>query len=278
MDNPSTDYIDVILQVIANSVSTSIVLLIVAFLARNWIRKRIQSAIQHEYDVKLEKYKSELKNQNDIIIENLKSENMRIQNFQNHSVISMIDIMKITHEKKIDAIESVWNTIAALNVPEVINLYDVIGESSHSEFFDNPKVSRTREGLEALLLSDERLEMISDINKARPFIGEHVYSLSIALHRLVIKLGFMYHKMTRDEEVKWWEDSFAVSLIDKIFNEKELETLHVLPMYKFDYIRKKLETRIISAIDNTLKGKDVSDEVMDRIKGLIEVFEKEPLS
>lgn len=45
----------------------------VIFLGKSWITQRLKSAIQHEYDQKLETHKAQLKAQSDIEIEKLKS-------------------------------------------------------------------------------------------------------------------------------------------------------------------------------------------------------------
>ncbi|MCU8291257.1 DUF3265 domain-containing protein [Vibrio vulnificus] len=51
---------ETILISLFSSVTTASVLSLVAYLCRNWLIERLKASIKHEYDVKLENYKSEI--------------------------------------------------------------------------------------------------------------------------------------------------------------------------------------------------------------------------
>lgn len=59
--------------VMASSTGSVALLSIVGWLSRDWISNRLKSAIQHEYDCKLEVYKSQIKSESDVTLERIKN-------------------------------------------------------------------------------------------------------------------------------------------------------------------------------------------------------------
>jgi hypothetical protein len=60
--------------IITSSASSVVLLGIVGWLTREWISTRLKSAIQHEYDYKLEAHKTQLKAESDVTLERLKND------------------------------------------------------------------------------------------------------------------------------------------------------------------------------------------------------------
>jgi len=63
---------DLLISVVSSTVLSGLLAGALIFLARTWITQRLQKAIQHEYDQKLEAYKAQLKAQNQIELERLR--------------------------------------------------------------------------------------------------------------------------------------------------------------------------------------------------------------
>ena len=63
-----------ILTILTSGVVSAAVTALLIFFVKTWISERIKSAIQHEYDQKLEAYKAQLKAESDSVIEKLKSQ------------------------------------------------------------------------------------------------------------------------------------------------------------------------------------------------------------
>jgi hypothetical protein len=85
------------------------------FLARNWITVRLKSAIQHEYDQKLETHKASLKAENEISIEKLKAQ-LQITNVRfSHIFVKQAEVIAITFEKIIPLIDKTNSYIEAVH-------------------------------------------------------------------------------------------------------------------------------------------------------------------
>lgn len=65
---------DFITFLLGSITASSAVALLVGWIFRNWISVRLQRAIQHEYDQKLEVHKARLKSESDVELERLRSE------------------------------------------------------------------------------------------------------------------------------------------------------------------------------------------------------------
>lgn len=65
---------DLVVRIIFSSIGSAVLLAALAWLFRSWIKARLENSIKHEYSLKLEKYKNELKENTDKEILELKNQ------------------------------------------------------------------------------------------------------------------------------------------------------------------------------------------------------------
>ena len=76
------------------------------FLAKSWLSERLKQSIQHEYSEKLESFKVQLRAENDIAMEKLKT-----------ATNVYLETKKLGHHKILDAIDSLSTCIFTIDKP-----------------------------------------------------------------------------------------------------------------------------------------------------------------
>jgi hypothetical protein len=152
------------------------------FLAKSWISERLRNAIEHEYKMKLETYKHQLRSEHDVAIERLRADVARDQALQSVVASSFSEGQRAAHERRLNAVEVIWKALVGMRdqLPIVIEVLDVLTPDKYHQVLGNPDIRK-----EINEMSEEGLAEISgkgtrEAEMARPFYGEYIYSLFCA--------------------------------------------------------------------------------------------------
>jgi hypothetical protein len=98
------DFQDFLLYILFSGVLSTLLASIVLWLGRTWISERLRQSIKSEYEAKLESHKAQLKAQNDVELERLRSElNLRATEHQ-------VTFSRL-HEKRADVIAQTYSLL-----------------------------------------------------------------------------------------------------------------------------------------------------------------------
>jgi hypothetical protein len=159
------------MDIVYTTISSSVVLAVLAFLLRNLIQTRLTNAVKHEYDDKLENIKSKLKADNDVLVSELAHlsnaklqrniEARKIKQEYYHMFLEAVSI-RFSHLKKMgtedailankrfcievnrlplyasqDIVELVSDFAGGGKAPEFTDLYELIREDLCSDTYDS---------------------------------------------------------------------------------------------------------------------------------------------
>jgi hypothetical protein len=146
------------------SFAVSIGLPATGFIARNWIKARIEKGVQHRFDVKIEEVRADLRKSEETLKSELRDKEAEIATLRNSVLAGSASRQALLDKRRFEAIEKVWasvnehgsklsyisSVVATLkynefaqkaNEPKMQQLYSVIGTPSVPEPSDMPLVA-----------------------------------------------------------------------------------------------------------------------------------------
>lgn len=242
---------------LTNFAASALVSGAVTFMLKGWFTTRLENGIRHEYDLKLERARTE----NASELENLRSELQRQKSMLEFAHKSLSESSAPLAQRRLVAIENVWRTLQAFDktIPaELLPLLD------YSELYPGMTLApdNTRSVISALtemggLLSASALE--------RPFVGEYFWSMVFAYQTIIIRV--ITHATLKPEESTnsgWLREEVTRNLIARLFGEPLLGTLDGTPMARFAAFRSAGIQRLAEAARIAASGHGETEELLAR--------------
>jgi len=180
-----------------------------------------------------------IKNKYDSKIENLKSELSISQSILANSLANQTEGIRVTHEKRLKAIDFYWEDILALEeFIQPLNYFDPIINAKEVEKINKIKPDipeKFKETIEQAfneLQSDKMLITANifkkEIEKLRPYIGEELWLLRyfyfLFLGRIVYLYETNYNKGLNLEH--WMKDEYLKKTLKSILSEEEIKFIY----------------------------------------------------
>lgn len=236
---------------VLSSVAVSSFLLIGAtWLLRSWITERLKNAIKHEYDREIESYKSML-----ALVYSATAEGQ-----------------KAAIEARMRAFDRIWKAMLALknNTGGATLFLDILTIEEYKAL-KNHKDSLAIVGE----LDDERIKKLLpdvDIEEARPYVGEIVWSYFFAYQAFIMRLVLLAKWSTsRDEDkINWHQDTQIRRLLAAAMTSEELSKLDSLQIGKIDFARRAIEMKVLNAWHKLISGAEFGEEALKHSQKLLE--------
>jgi hypothetical protein len=194
------------------------------WLAKKRIATGIENSIKNEYDSK---------------IENLKSELSISQSILSNSLINQTEGIKVTHEKRLNAIDFVWEDILKLeDFIRPLNYFDPITLANEVEKINKIKSELPESFQETIseafesLQSDKMLITATvhkkEIEKLRPYIGEKIWLLRFFYFAFLGRIVHLYETdYNKGLNLKhWMKDKLVLENLKTILSNEEIEFIY----------------------------------------------------
>ena len=188
------------------------------WLTKEWIADRLKSAIQHEYNQKLEAHKSKLASENAITIEQLKT-----------ATSSLIETKKIGHNRILQSIDELWQAILLIDqsTPSAVSLLDFLTDHEYPSIFEQQNQFHGQVAELNHQLVQTGLHVTREFEKQRPYIGEQLWALFFSYRAIKGRLAFLIMN-DRDHGTRTlWRDDPGI----RQHLEANLSTKHVNQIY-----------------------------------------------
>jgi hypothetical protein len=194
-----------------------------------WLMKKriavgIENSIKSKYDNK---------------IENLKSELSISQSILTNSLANQTEGIKVTHEKRLKAIDFIWEDILKLQeFIQPLNYFDPITLGSEIERINKIKSDLPEEFKETIsqafkdLKSDKMLITATvhkkEIEKLRPYIGEKLWLLRYFYFAFIGRIVHLYENdYNKGLNLKhWMKDEFLKKNLENILSNDEIKFIY----------------------------------------------------
>lgn len=241
-------------DLLSTAAVTAALLVAVAWLLRSSITERLKNAVKHEYDREIESYKSVL---------------MLI-----HSATAAGQ--KAAIEARMRAFDRIWKAMLALknNTGNITMFLDILTVEeyktlkNHDDFvaiigtLDNVKIQK--------MMPD------SNIEEARPYVGEAVWSYFFVYQALCIRIVVLaWLSMSKDEDkINWHRDAGTCGLLAAALTPEELARLDALQIGKIDYVRRTIEMKVLKSWHRIISGAEFGNEALTHAQTILEAVNK----
>lgn len=149
----------------------TVVVLVIGWLLRNIIATRLTHSVKHEFDMKLEKLKAELKTKEEVFTADLRAKENELAALRGGAMSAIASRQMAIDKRRLKAIDQLWdafNKLAPLrNMAEILAQYDFDAAAKVAE--SNPKLRQAFEMLSQL--ADPAKIDFGKPHKARPFVS-----------------------------------------------------------------------------------------------------------
>lgn len=204
---------------------------VVFLLARHYLLEKIRASVQHEYDVKLESYRDELKRESDVGLEKIRRFNTEQIAAQQVAFQAFQSSHGAAFERRLKAIEVIWEAFIYVsnNGPPVLTWVDVHLESEYS------KLLSSRTGNLIQQLSDGDVMKLVDGTKgaelARPFAKDQLYAILFVYRAIVGRIIVLLMEGQKKGSVPFWpRDPVIKQHLQVLLSPQELQQFEKRPV------------------------------------------------
>lgn len=232
------------------SVSTAGLMAFVLFLFRNLIITRLKGAVEHEYNSKIEKIKTE----NSIYVEEIKASLSHQATLLSLSHKSLGEYAMPFHIKRLEESAKLWNGFLKIDnsLPGVIvGLVDVLLPNEYA-----PALER---GTIWLVSSDDLMKGIDEtmsFESSRPFVGEYLWNFFFAYRAFIIRVGIHYSKdfLKNKTVTAWFDDKKTMEILSSILDPSEMELVQQSSIGKLNLTQRMCRAKFAIAVGVAASG------------------------
>ena len=163
--------------IILNTSFSVVAIGLIVWFAREWISARLKTVIQHEHDIQLETYKSQLKTESEKSILELQNEIQKQTTLYQTAIASFSEGQKSIMERKLDSVEKLWLGVVKLRgvIPPAISVIDVLRDDEvKNETFQ--EIKKLMWNVEDYKKKVDSVDFVS-IEMRRPYFGEYLWAI-----------------------------------------------------------------------------------------------------
>jgi len=224
------------------------------WLFKEWLSARLKGSIKHEYDRKLEAFKTALKTEQEMAVLDIKTAVAREAAFHAAAHASFAEGQKASMERKLSAVDRLWSCVLQLraSLPPVLAVMDVMTVDEYT-------VAKDHRDLRALTteLTPEKLAALvpKSVEEARPYVGEYLWAVFFSYQTVLIRILLLLHLGRTDaEKIEWHKDTGTRNLIEAVLTPAELRTFDQTQFRKAHWLQRQLEEKILAASQKIISG------------------------
>ena len=245
----------------------------VVWLFREWISVRLRKGIQYEYDKKLEAHKAQLKTESEKSILEFQTDIKQKLSLYEAARSSIMVGQKSSIERKLDSIEKLWAELLRLKhqCPSILPLINVLTVEECRQKYSRQKYRE--------LVSEYPIEKIAEyiedkennVEKARPYIGEYMWSLFFAYRQIMGRILFLLYAGLEDEnKAQWDKDKGIRQILNAVLTQNEIDEFDRKRLGKLALLQRKLEAKILTESQKLISGEELGSESLKQADLILE--------
>lgn len=239
----------------------------VIWFLKNWMKTRIKVSIEHESKKEIEELKSKLSKETENNLEVFRSEVAKARDAFNFISDSFTLGQKAANEKRLDAIQHIWNSIIEFKgfIDPKIGTIDYVTP-------DEMKTYCKREDFKKLIntiFETDNYEIYHDrkIENYRLFISDYLWGLFYFQRAIKYRIAYVIECMQKEKKSgNWTEDSGLLDLLRGIFPENEVKEFKNIKFGHLNWLNKNIESKFLRESRDFIAGKVTTNEALEAIK------------
>lgn len=266
-----------LLGIILNTSFSVVAIGLIGYFAREWISARLKAVIQHEHDIKLETYKSQLKTESEKSILEFQTDIKQKLSLYEAARSSIMVGQKSSIERKLDSIERLWDEILRLKneCPAILGYIDLLTVEECTQMYSRQDAREL-----ASEYSDKKIIEYLDVKnnhveKVRPYIGEYLWSLFFTYRQIMGRIPYLLYMGLKDaNKAEWDKDSGVEQILNAVLSESELDEFEKKKITKLSWLQRKLEAKILMASKKIISGEEFGAESLKHAELILEQIDK----
>ena len=270
-----------LLGTILNTSLSVVAIGLIGWFAREWISARLKAVIQHEHDIKLETYKSQLKTESEKSILEFQTEIKQKLSLYEAARSSIMVGQKSSIERKLDSIDKLWAELLRLKhqCPSILPHINVLSVEECRQMYSRQKYRE--------LVSEYPIEKIAEyiedkennVENARPYIGEYLWSLFFAYRQIMGRILYLLYTGLEDENKALWDKDKGIrQILNAVLTQNEIDEFNRLRLGKLALLQRKLEAKILVEAQKLISGEELGAESLKQAELILEQIAKVEIS
>lgn len=235
---------------------------ILVWIFKTWFAEQIRQKVSFEYGQRLETIKAQLKSEHETALEQLRADNATMQAVQTAANASLAEGHRAGHERRLKGIDSLWRAFVEIRdkTPGAVSMSDNLIPSEYHLYFTNTNLMQLHEDLRARQFAIELSEASAEVERSRPFIGEHLYGMFFVYRAIVGRLCFLFSEGTPEKGIPDWRNNAGVKqMLSSILSPEEVESLLARQVSTLHVIRMTLEAKTIEHAQRIISGEAAAE-------------------
>lgn len=232
---------------------------VIIYLSRSWLSERLKGSISHEYQMKLESHKAELKAEQQVAIEKIKLESEKENAIRSSAQELLSTSRQASHEIRIEAVQCLWKSFLELksSVPTYIQISDFLKDEEWDQFNNHPPLMEMLDGLSIESIAKTITGSSIKTDELRPFIGELLYSYFFTFRALLgaIMYGFLDGK-EKGNIVPWQKIERNINMLVSALGKETVDKIMENKIANFQNLQDEFEKRIIEHSAKIVSGEE----------------------
>ena len=256
------------------SLVVSLVVPAAIFVARNWLLARITKGVEHQFNVKIEGVRADLRKNEEHFKSELRDKEAEISALRTNVLGGSANRQGLLDKRRFEAVERVWIAVNDLAPLKNLSAYmAVLNMKAISEEVHDPKMQRFLSVLDKIAPNPAQLKNAA--RDERPFLPDLTWAYFNAYHTIVLsgllRLNAFKLGIENPERFMKWghlKDILKATLphhsewIDQ--NEPE----------SFYYLLDELEQLLLTELRKVLEGKEADHASVERAKQIMDVLKE----
>lgn len=240
------------------------------WLARTWITIRLTSAVQSEYDVKLEEVRGQIRKNEEVFKAHINSQEAQIQSLRAAALSNLSHRQDLIFEKQVNAIAVVWEEILAMSPGKVIaqGLAAINFADTMKAVVRNPELRVPFQVMGQNINADE---FNKGANRVRPFLSLLAWAYFTAYQAIIfhaiLKLHMLQHGIDNMEII----DEKKVLRLVQLALPNSAEILQTYGVDSAHHFLEELEQRLLMAFNSMLDGQELDKATVAKAHNIVEL-------
>ena len=251
---------------------TSALLVIIFGLAQKALEYRLRASIESEYNEKLAKLQSELRNHEELLRQQIEKRRGEIESLRTQVFSSLNERERALYPKRIEAVETIWSAVQKLGTAKTcamsMMVIDFDKAAEIAEFDQN-----TRDAFELMKgkVNVNDLGLV-DASKVRPFVSEIAWALYSAYVSIITFPVMQMTALSKGIPKKIFKNTDFKNVLIKALPERESE-IRVAGANEIPHLFFELENEILQELKNYLNGREIDQSTLDRAHEIMKTTE-----
>ena len=214
-----------------------------------------------------------------------KLEKLRAEITHEHSIFTAIlnsysSSHQFSQSDRIKAVQTLWDSTLEIRKlgQNPSFFFNILLEREYNTVYDNEIMMGNLNSLSSDNTVEKILGIIESVEKSRPFLGEHLWSLFKIYTILVGRVSWLLIEGKNKKDIKsWHKDEYIYSILNEIFDEKEIHSVTSKKIGSFKVATELLEQKILFEMLKIISGELAAESDLSKTKKLQKLIEQKEI-